>query len=266
MQTQALFQWEDTIVPLCNYIWVSYRATYRDVAREEGSEGLGYCLPYHLAHLLSSHQLHCPCSSSSLSSVIFPCCSALANQWHPSVPAGLTLDTSGQPFISGLLVNGSPAPPRPHGASHVQILPRFCGKGPEQPLQDPMGSCHAGHLASTDLSLHPQGSLSLLCAPCKSSLSLKSCREPYTSLHKLRVGKRPQWNHKTQITFRKKYPLMVQPCELIVGFTEHRWSSRALLQSAQAAGLPLSPALWASSRHTVLKGKEKFLMQVGRWY
>lgn len=56
---------------------------------------------------------------------------------------------------------------------------------------------------------------------------------------------------------------MVQPCELIVGFTEHRWSSRALLQSAQAAGLPLSPALWASSRHTVLKCKEKFLMQVG---
>lgn len=120
----------------------------------------------------SSHQWHCSCTSSSPSSVIFPCCPTLAPRWQPSVPAGLTQGTSGQPFISGLPMNGSPASPKPHGAPHVQILPHSCGKGPEQPLQDPVGSCHAGHSARADLSHHPHGSISLSSTPCKSSLSL----------------------------------------------------------------------------------------------
>lgn len=203
MKTQALFQWEKSIVTLCNCIWVSYRTTYKVIAREEGNEGLGYCLPHHLAQLLSSHQQHCPGISSIPSSVIFPCCPTLAHQWYPSVPAGLIHHTSGQPFISGLLANYSPTPPRPHGAPYVQILPHFCGKGSEQPLQDTMGCCHEVHLASAALSYHLHSSIFLSHTPCKSSLSLKSCREPHTSLLKLIVGKRPKQNHKLKLYLGK---------------------------------------------------------------
>lgn len=261
MKTQALFQWENTIVTLCNYIWVLYRTSYKVVAREEGNEGLGYCLPHHLAQLLRSHQQHCPCISSSPSSMIFPSCPTVVHQGHPGASGGLPCDTSGQQFISGLLANGSLAPPRPHGAPHMQILPRFCGKGPEQSLQDPMGSCHAGHLASADLSHHPHGSISPSHVPCKSSLLLKSCREPCTSLHKLRVRKSE--------TIKLKLHL-----EKII----HWWSSlvnslwfpqRTNDQAELCCRVPkhpLPPALWTSSHHTVLNCKENFLMQVGRWY
>lgn len=110
MKTQALFQGEHTTVTLYNCISVSYTATYEVVAREEGTEGLGCCLPPLLAHFpahtslpssYQSSQPHRPCSSSSPSHVVFSCCPTLMRQWHPRVPAVVPRNTSGQSFVPG---------------------------------------------------------------------------------------------------------------------------------------------------------------------
>lgn len=201
MKTQALFQWENTIVTLCNYIWVSYGATYKVIAREDRNGWLGYCLPPHLtspsfsAHTSSTVPVSLPPLPVWYFSAALP--------WHTSGTPVLQQDSHMTHLDSHLFLGYwwmvHKLFPK-HMVHPRQILPHFCGKGPEQPLQDPMGSCHAGHRSFSP----PTCQHFPILYHCKSSLSLKSCREPHTSLHKLRAGKRPKQNQKTWIKFRKK--------------------------------------------------------------
>lgn len=196
--------------------------------------------------------------------MLFLCCPTLAHQWHPIVPAGLTHDASGQPFISGILVNGTLALPRPHGAPHRQILPHFCGKGPEQLLQDPMGSCHEGHLASADLSHYPHGSISLSHTTVNHPCHLNHAGNHTHLCTDSELEKDPNKTTKLKLHLEKNNLLMVQSCELIRDFTEDQCSGRTLLLSARAPGHPLSPALWVSCHHSNI-GKN-FFCRWRRWY
>lgn len=149
-------------------------------------------------------------------------------------------------FWATVLTKCLPALPRPRGASHAQILMCFCDKGPEQSFGDPAGNRHTGHFIHTDQSRCPNSSISLALALAKSSMSFKLCREPYTPLDNLRPGRKPEWNHKPQITFRKNYLLTVQSCKLIVGSTEHRPSEGALLHSTRNSRASPSRSPWSN--------------------
>lgn len=168
MKTQAVFQWENTIVTLRNYIWVSYRTTYKVIAREEGNEGLPATSPgpaTQLTPVALSLYLFPPfqCDIAPLSYLgtsVAAQCPSRTHTWH--IWTAIYFWAAHEWFT-----RSSQTP----WCTPVQIFPGSCGKGPEQPLQDPVGSCHAGHLARADPSHHPHGSISLSCTPCKSSLN-----------------------------------------------------------------------------------------------